>query len=87
MAMKRRLAKALSASSEYVRRHDWLWRTFGILGCAALSISHASSQGYVWDHTSIVLLLPLPVLLVVWLVDGAQEARERLGQGQSCRRQ
>jgi NhaP-type Na+/H+ or K+/H+ antiporter len=86
MTMSKRLAKTWSASSEYIRYHGWLWWAFGILACAVLSVSHASSQDYLWDHTSILLLLPLPGLLVTWLVAGAEDARERLRAGPSCRR-
>jgi hypothetical protein len=85
--MSKTLSKILSASSEYIRSRAWPWWAFAILACAVLSISHASSRDYVWDHTSIALLLPLPVLLVTWLVAGAQDARERLRAGPSCRRQ
>jgi hypothetical protein len=85
--MSKTLPKILSASSEYIRSHAWLWWAFAILACAVLSICHARARNYVWDHTSILLLLPLPVLLVTWLVEGAEDARERLRAGPSCRRQ
>jgi hypothetical protein len=39
------------------------------------------------DHAGIALLLPLPVLLVARIVAGAQDARDKLNCGPSCRRQ
>jgi hypothetical protein len=87
MAMAKRTSESVSASFEYIRSHAWLWWAFGGLACAALCVSRASLRAYVWDHASVALLLPLPVVLVAWLVAGAEDAREKLGSGQSCRRQ
>jgi hypothetical protein len=85
--MAKRTSELLSASFDYVRSHAWIWWAFGGLACAALCISRASLRGNVWDHASVALSLPLPIVLVAWLVTGAQDAREKLGSGQSCRRQ
>jgi hypothetical protein len=87
MAMAKRISERLSASFEYVRSHAWLWWAFGGLASVVLCVSRASLRHYVWDHASVALLLPLPVVLVAWLVAGAEDARETLGSGQSCRRQ
>jgi len=80
-------AEFLSAAFEYVRSHGWLWWTSGILACAAVCVCRTSLRDFIWNHASAVLLLPLPALLVAWLVAGAEDVREKLGSGQSCRRQ
>ena len=94
MANKRNLSASakpsaafLSAAFEYVRCHAWPWWTSGILACAVLCASRASLRDFIWHHIGVALLLPLPTLLVAWLVAGAKDVRERLGSGQSCRRQ
>jgi hypothetical protein len=80
-------AAFLSAALGHIRSHAWLWWFFGILAFVALCASRASLRDYLWNHAGLVLVLPLPALLVTWLVAGAEEAREKLGSGQSCRRQ
>jgi hypothetical protein len=84
MAMK--LIKTLSAASDYARCHAWLWWTVGGFAGAALCASRASLRDSIGDHAGIALLLLLPVLLVARLVVGADDAREKLRCGPSCRR-
>ena len=85
--MVMRLIKIMSAASDYARSHAWLWSVVGGLGCAALFLSRASLRDSISDHAIIALFLLLPVLLVVRIVAGAQEARAKLSCGPSCRRQ
>jgi hypothetical protein len=47
----------------------------------------AGLWGYLWDHTGMVLLLPLPMALTVWLVIEADDAMRELRPPQTCRRQ
>lgn len=81
-----KLVKTLSAASDYARCHAWLWWTVGGLACVTLCVCRASLRNGIWDHAGIALLLPLPVLLVARLVAGADDAREKLRCGPSCRR-
>jgi len=87
LASARPSAAFLSTTFGYIRGHAWLWWAFGILAFVALCASRETLRDYAWNHVALVLLLPLPVLLVTWLVAGAEDAREKLGSGQSCRRQ
>jgi hypothetical protein len=81
------MTKRLSAALEYIRCHAWPWWTVGGLAGAVLCVSRVGLRDAIWNHFGLALLLPLPVLLVVRIVAGAQDARERLSCGPSCRRQ
>jgi hypothetical protein len=81
-----KLTKTLPAAIDYVRRHAWPWWTVWGLACAALCVSRASLRDSIRDHAGVALLLLLPVLLVARLVTGADDAREKLRCGASCRR-
>jgi hypothetical protein len=81
-----KLIKTLPAAIDYVRCHAWPWWTVGGLACAALCVSRAGLRDSIRDHAGVALLLLLPVLLVARLVTGADDAREKLRCGPSCRR-
>jgi hypothetical protein len=81
-----KIATGLSAALNYIRCHAWLWWAIGGLACAALCVCRASLRTSIWDHAGIAVLLLLPVVLVARLVAGADDAREKLRCGPSCRR-
>jgi hypothetical protein len=78
---------ALSAVVGYVKGRTWvLWSLGAILG-AVPYFSQGAPWGYLWVQAGIVLLMPLPMALTVWLVIGAHDAMQELRPSQTCRRQ
>jgi hypothetical protein len=47
----------------------------------------AALWGYLWPHGGLLLLLPLPMALTIWLVIEAEDAKRKLQPPQACRRQ
>jgi cytochrome c oxidase subunit IV len=79
------MASRVAVAVRAVRSQAWLRWSAGAVICAVGLVSHLGWH-LVWDHAAILIFLPLPFFLVMWLVVGAEDARRKLQAGPTCRR-